>query len=259
MFKKFAVVGMLVSAILVTSSSWAKGLNYNILSSTPVGSWQLREDIHKDHKGKESVLVMKSSLLSTEKRDGETHYWIEMVMNSYKIKRGKRKPDGDQVVMKSLVPESTLAGDPANVLSNLRGFGVEMIMQSGDQDPMIIRGSGGMFGAIMQSMGTEVNYSFNELGSEQVTVPAGTFSTTKVQGSGTTETKVMFRKFKVESDSTVWLSKKIPFGTVRTEGTSITNGKKSSFSSQLMEYGMSGAKSLITKTPQEMPSIPGFN
>lgn len=259
MLKKIVAVAVLSLGLLVSANAVAKGLDFNILSATPVGSWQVREDTHKDHKGKESILVMKSSLLSTEMRDGQQHYWIEMVMNSYKVKRGKRKQEGEQVVMKSLVPESTFSGDPANVLSNLRGFGVEMIMQNGDQDPMIIRGSGGMFSAMMQSMGTEVNYTFDELGSEQVSVPAGTFATKKVQGSGTTETKVMFRKFRVESDSTVWLSDEIPFGTVKTVGTSTTNGKKSSFSSVLVEYGTSGAKSLITKTPQEMPSIPGFN
>jgi len=241
---------------LSTQSSFAQGFEFDLLEATPIGSWQLREDTNTNHKGKQEVIVMRSSLLGTETRGDTKYYWIEMVVDSYKIKKkGKRKKNGKQVVIKSLVAESALSGDPANVLTNLRGFGEEMIMQTGDDDPLRISGSGGMLGAMMQALGTEVNFNFSQLGNESVTVPAGEFSTQKIQGSGTTETKIVFKKIKIESDSTVWMSAKVPFGMVKSEGTSTTNKKQSTHSSVLLEYGMSGAESLITKEAKDMPGL----
>lgn len=228
------------------------------MQATPVGSWQLREDTSTDHKGRQTVTQMRSSLIAEETRDGEKHYWIEMVMNSFKVKKGVRKSSGDMVIMKSLVAENALRGDPANAVNNLRAFGKEIIMQTGDQDPIIIRGAGGMAESMMQAMGTKVSYSYSFVGDEDVTVKAGTFPARKIQGSGATEMKVMFRKISVTSDNTAWISDRVPFGMVKADGESVTNGKKSIHSSELLEYGDSGATTLITKTPQEMPEIPSF-
>lgn len=141
------------------------------------------------------------------------------------------------------------------MLNNIRGFGAEIIMQNGDQDPMRMSGAGGLMSGVVQAMDLEVNYNFSELGSETVTVPAGEFDARKVQGSGTTEAKIIFKKIKVDSDTTAWLSKKVPFGIVKSEGTTTTNKKTSTQSSELMEYGTSGATSLITKEPKDMPTM----
>ncbi|MEM7358307.1 MAG: hypothetical protein AAF431_04385 [Pseudomonadota bacterium] len=249
-------VSVLLMGLLLAPMASATGVGFQFLESTPIGSWQVREDTDISHKKKTTVSVIRSSLLGSEMRNGEKHYWIEMVMNNYKVsKKGKRKKDGDQAIIKTLVSESALKSDPANVLNNLRGFGAEIIMQSGDQDPMRITGAGGFMGGMMQAMDLEVNYNFTELGNESVTVPAGDFDARKVQGSGTTEAKVIFKKIKVDSDSTAWLSKKVPFGIVKSEGTTTTNKKTSTQSSELLEYGMSGATSLITKEPKDMPTM----
>ena len=253
----FTIATVFVSIVMVyAGQAQAAQVNFDLLKSTPVGSWQLREDMTIDHKGRQSIIQIRSSLLSSEVRGGQKYFWIEMVMDSFKVKKnGDRKKDGDQMVMKTLVAESSMSGDPANVMTNLRGFGTEIIMQNGNSDPMRLTGGGGMFGSMMKAMGTEVNYDFSELGDESVSVPACEFDARKVQGSGVTETKIVFKKVRVESESTVWMSSKVPFGIVKSEGSSTTNKKNSTHSSQLLEYGVSGATSLITKEPQDMPNL----
>lgn len=245
----------LVLAMLVPVSK-AQELDFAVLDATPLGSWQLREELVTDHKGRQTVNVMKSSLVGKEERDGEMHYWLEMTTETFKIKRGKRKPDGERVIVKSLVAASALKADPANIVNNLHGFGKDIIVKSGDAEPMRLTGAGMMAQSMMKAMGTKINYNFENLGSESVTVKAGTFTANKIQGSGSTTMKVLFKKVTVESDSTAWMSDKVPFGLVKGEGTTITNGKTSTQQIELIEYGTSGAESEITTTPQEMPQMP---
>ena len=247
---------ILICGTLFCMVATAAEVGFDILGATPVGSWQLRQDTTVDGRGRTTILEIRSSLLAKEDRNGEPHLWLEMVIDSFKVKKnGSRKKDGEQVVVKTLVPEKLMSGDPANVLTNMRGFGTELIMQSGDQDPMRLSGSGGMFDTMMKAMGTEVNYNFKQLGDESVKVNAGSFETRKIQGNGVTESKVVFKKIRVESDTTVWWSDKVPFGIVKSEGYSITNKKKSQHNSELLEYGLSGAVSLIVKEPKDMPNL----
>jgi len=42
---------------------------------------------------------------------------------------------------------------------------------------------------------------------------------------------------------------------VQQKGTTISNGKTSTQSSKLLEFGMSGAVSEITQEPEEMPNL----
>ncbi len=249
-----ALLAMLLASATTTAS--AEGLEYNFLEATPIGSWQLREDTSIDHKGRQTVMETRSSLLGEEMRDGQKYYWIEMSMQPFEVKRGKRKPSGDTIIFKSLVAESAFQDDPANALNNVRAFGKEMIMQSGNSDPILMRGAGGMGDSILQSLGTKVSYAYELVGDEEVTVKAGSFPTRKIQGSGTTEMKIVFKKISVTSSNTAWLSDRVPFGMVKAQGESVTNGKKSTHSSELLEYGQSGAVSQITKTPEELPEMP---
>jgi len=236
----------------------AEAVNFDILAATPVGSWQLREDTETNHKGKQTVSTIRTSLVGTEMRGSEKHYWVEMAMESFKVKKsGKRKQQGERMIFKSLIPASTFKGDPANIMNNLRGFGVEVIMQSGNEDPMRMN-SGGMMAGLMEAMQADINYDFKALGNEEVSVTAGTFDTAKIQGSGTVEMNAIFKKIRVESDTTAWMSKKIPFGTAKLDGTSLMNGKQSSHKSELVEFGMSGAVSEITKEPTDMPEMPNI-
>lgn len=247
---------MLLASTATTAA--AEGLDFNFLEATPIGSWQLREDTSIDHKGRQTVTETRSSLVGEEERDGQKHYWLEMAMQSFKVKRGKRKPTGDTIIFKSLVPESALQDDPANAVNNLRAFGKEMIMQNGNSDPILFSGAGGMAESMMQAMGTEITYSYDYLGDEEVTVKAGSFPAHKIEGSGATEMKVVFKTFSVTSSNTAWISDQVPFGMIKSVGESISNGKKSTHSSELIEYGDSGATSQITKTPEAMPEMPNL-
>jgi len=251
-----ALVVMLLAMVATPASSQV--LHYDFLKTTPMGSWQLREDTTTDHKGRQTVAATRTSLVGEEVRDGEKHYWIEMEINTFKIKKGKRKPTGDTILFKSLVAESAFKDDPANAVNNLRAFGKEMIMQTGDQDPIRITGAGGMAESVMQAMGTNISYTYDFVGDEDVTVTAGSFPARKIQGTGTAEMKVIFKKISVTSNNTAWLSDRVPFGMVKSEGESITNGKMSTHSSELLEYGESGAVTQITKTPEDLPAMPSM-
>lgn len=251
---------VLVVVLLTMAATPASSevLNFNFLEATPIGSWQLKEDTTTDHKGRQTIAVTRSSLVGEETRDGEKYYWIEMEMNTFKVKKDKRKPEGDNIIFKTLVAESAFNDDPVNAVNNVRAFGKEIIMQTGDQDPIRITGAGGMAESMLQAMGTKISYSYDYIGDEEVTVKAGSFSTRKIQGTGATEMKVVFKKISVTSSNTAWLSDRVPFGMVRSEGESITNGKTSTHSSELLEYGGSGAVSQITKTPEELPVMPSL-
>ncbi len=251
-----ALLAMLLASAVTTAA--VEALDYNFLEATPIGSWQLREDTSVDHKGRQTVMETRSSLLSEETRDGQKYYWIEMSMQTFKVKRGKRKPSGDTIIFKSLVAESAFQDDPANALNNVSAFGKEMIMQNGNSDPMLIRGAGGMGDSMLKSLGAKVSYAYEFMGDEEVTVKAGSFPARKMQGSGTTEMKVLFKKISVTSSNTAWVSDRVPFGMVKAQGESVTNGKKSTHSSELLAYGQSGAVSKITKTPQELPEMPNL-
>lgn len=256
--KKRHLRNLLAVTLLVTVAPAASSedLNYGFLEATPMGSWQLSENTNIDHKGRETVAETRTSLVGEETRDGEKHYWIEVEINSFKVKNGKRKPAGDTIIFKSLVAESAFEADPANAVNNLQAFGKEMIMQTGDENPIRMTGAGGMADSMMQAMGTKVSYTYDFVGDEDVTVRGGSFSARKIEGTGTTEMKVIFKKIVVTSSNTAWISDQVPFGMVRAEGESTTNGKKSTHSSELLEYGDSGAVSKITKTPEDLPAMP---
>jgi hypothetical protein len=247
---------LLLSAIQL-STAHADDIKFDMLAATPVGSWQVREEITTDHKGRKTGSIFRSSVVGTEVRDGEPHYWVEMEIESFKIsKKGKRKPQGDTVIMKSLVSESTLTGDPANVLGNLRGFGVETIIQNGKEKPMRFTNSGGLVAGAMKAANVEIEYDFTAQGAEAIEVAAGQFDTTKLSGTGSAEMKIVFKKIHVESETTLWLSDNVPFLTVKVEGTSTTNGKQSSHQSELLEFGTTGAVSKITGEIQDAPEMP---
>ncbi|MFK7730857.1 MAG: hypothetical protein AB8B48_04470 [Pseudomonadales bacterium] len=252
-----SLLSLLFTSLLLLTPS-VSALDLDIMSSTPMGSWSLREEITTDHKGRQTVTVTKTSLLDKEERNGQTYFWMEMSMDTFKLKKGKRKKTGDHMIMKSLVAESMLTGDPANAMQNLRGFGEEVIVKSGKNKPMRMQGAGSFAQGMLQGMGAEIKYDFREQGKETVSVPAGEFDTRVLQGTGSTEMKVLFKKIKVSSSSTAYYSEKIPFGLVKVDGESTTNGKKSTHNSVLLEYGSSGAQSEITEEVEDMPDMPAM-
>jgi len=252
------ITKVLLATVLLMPSFASAELDLNILKATPVGSWSVREETTTDHRGRQTVSVMRSSMLGSEERNGQKYYWIEMVADSFKLKKGKRKKNGDRVIMKTLISEEVFSGDPANAVQNLRGIGEEMIVQNGNSQPMRMSGAGGFAKGMLKGMGTEINFDFKSLGNADVSVPAGNFSTQKMQGTGSTSMKMMFKKITVTSDATSYYSEKVPFGIVKVEGESTINGKPSTNQVLLLEYGTSGATSQITGTPQEMPEMPNM-
>lgn len=246
-----------ISIALADTSTELNGtVKFDFLASSPQGSWQLSEDSDTNHKGKQSIALVKTSILGQETRNGKPHYWIEMSVDSFKVtKKGKRKPRGKRMIVKSLVAEESLRGDSANILKNLRSFGEEVIIQAGNETPMRISNSGGLIGNMMNSLGAEIRYDFINQGPEIVSTSMGDFSANKINGQGTVDMKVVFKKIHVESDTTMWISDKVPFGIVQQSGTTSTNGKISTQTSKLIKYGMSGALSEITKEPENMPDL----
>lgn len=248
----------LTLTVLLLVSANTQAVSFDLISSSPVGSWQLREDIDTNHKGKKSITKVKTSMVGKEQRNGQTHYWIEVQLETFKIKKnGDRKATGKPSIMKSLVPTEILKGDPENAINNLRAFGVETIIQTGNQAPIKMSNGGGLIAGVMKAANVEIKHNFEDIGNENVTVPAGNFNSRKLNGTGEVTANVIFKKINVKSDTTTWISNKVPFGLVKSEGTTITNGKTSTQQGKLLEFGLSGAKSMILKEPQEMPSIKG--
>ena len=244
-----------IAMLLATTPAYAK-MAFDFSGSTPVGSWQEREEVITDHKGNKQISVAKMSMLGKEKRDDEEHYWVEMVMDTFKVKKDKRKKTGDTVVVKFLMPKSAYDEDTANAVFSMRKFAKEIIFQSGDQDPMIFTQGGAIADAMLKAMGTEVSYNFSQTGKEKVTVPAGSFDAKKFTGTGSTKVKVIFKTMEIESNSTTWISEKVPFGVVKQSIENQVNGKPQTVEITLTKFGRSGATSKITKTPQEAPQLP---
>lgn len=226
---------------------------FNFSASTPEGSWALREIKTIDHKGRQTVMVVKQKYLGSEQRQGQTYYWLETEMDNYRIKKDKRKPEGEHTVLKVLVSEEAMSSDPANVVNNLHGFGKEIIMQSGDSPPMMMNEGGLLAGTLMKSMGIEVNYQFNVEGSETIDTDAGAFKAKRITGSGSTSSKILFKKMEVKSRSIMWVSDKVPFGVVKGESSDTINGKESKSHTRLLEFARSGAVTAITGDPKKMP------
>ena len=143
--------------------------------------------------------------------------------------------------------------DPANVVNNIQGFGKEIIMQSGDSQPMMMSEGGMLAGTMMKSMGIEVNYQFNEEGAETVDTIAGQFEAKRIAGSGSTTSKILFKKMVIESQSVMWISEKVPFGIIKSENNDVINGKQQQSHTELTEYGTNGAKTAITGEVTKMP------
>src|SRR5690606_26899461 len=135
-----------------------------------------------------------------------------VAMESYKLRKGKRKAQGEPVVMKTLVEASVIGANPENVTANLQKYGKEIIFQPGNGDPMRIVEGGALAQMMMKSLGVSVDYSYREDGTRTAEVPAGTFTCTVLRGEGTTEMRVVMRKISIQSRIETCTSGQVPFG-----------------------------------------------
>lgn len=243
---------LIVGLLSISASAVAESL-FDFKVSTPEGSWVVREVTTTDHKGRQKVTIIKQKNLGSERRQGQDYYWLETEIDVYKLKKGKRKRDGEHMVMKVLVPKKIMSSDPANVVNNLQGFGQEIIMQTGDNRPMRLSGGGMLAGATLKAMGVEVKYQFTAKGTETIETAAGQFKTRKVAGTGHTSSKILFKKIEIESQSMLWISDKVPFGIVKSDNTDLINGKEQRSQTVLMKYANSGALSAIKGEVLQMP------
>lgn len=255
MRKTVLIVFGLCATLSLGGSAAADTIDFNFEDSTPVGSWQEREQITTDEDGKQTGSVMRISYLGDEDRGGESYVWVEMEMNNFKIKKKGRKAQGDPIYIKILTKKSAFEGDIANALGNFNEMATDVIMQSGDSQPIRIKGAGSMMGGMMQGMGLQVSYTVTKEGNEKLTVPGGTFDCDRYKGEGSSSVKIMFKTMRTESKATQWISNDVPFGIVKIISDDVINGDPQRSETVLTGFGLEGAVSKITGEPQEMPSM----
>lgn len=253
---KFLPIGALFFSLLTYGPISYAALEFNFSKSTPIGSWAIREDISTNHKGKQTVNVIKTSAVGKEDFDGSPHVWVEMETQAYKIKKDKRKKKGDKVIMKMLLDTALFSESPANIITNITGHAKTIIIQNGNEDPMLIEQGGALAQVMMQAAGIQIEFDYTEKGNKSVKVPAGDFNCKLVQGNGTAESKILFKKMKVQSEIESCYTNQVPFGLVQANAKIKTNGKDSTNLTQLIKFGKSGATSAITKEPVAAPQIP---
>jgi len=248
----------ILAALLVAAGiAGAAEIDFDFDGSTPVGSWQEREQVTEDG-GKTSVSIMKLKYLGDEERNGETYSWLETEAKSFKVKKKGRKQQGDTVYMKALIKKSLLEGDVVNSIGNFNDMAIDIIMQSGDQQPMRIKNAGEMMGGVARATGLQISYELTADGSEEVSVPAGTFSCDRYRGKGSATMDLMIKKMRVDSNAIQWISKDVPFGVVKIVSEDTVNGKPQHSETTLLSFGRSGATSGITGEPEDMPEMPSL-
>lgn len=167
-----------------------------------VGSGAVYEITNPDGKKSSSEFA----IVGKETVNGKDGYWMEYTVNM---------GSGDMVVKTLIVP-----GDASAVS--------RMIMQMPGRPPMDMTQMAGRMNGSAQNAATDIRSSAEDVGSESVTVPAGTFTCEHYRmkdGSGDT-----------------WVSTKVaPFGVVKHQGKD---------SSMVLMKTVSDAKDKIIGTPQ---------
>jgi hypothetical protein len=165
--------------------------------------------------------TMRIAVVGTERRAGEPHHWIEMAVSS----------DRGGVVMKFLVPNYPYETDDVQ----------EAIVKAEGRPAMRIPA------AMIRQMGSQMTggdptrdfvrrcAAARDLGTERITVPAGTFSARHWEDG--------------EGGQQVWVSASVPFGMVQAVG------KDGKHRLVLAGHG-TGATTAITEAPVPMPGLP---
>jgi hypothetical protein len=201
--------GALLATVLLAAPLAGQAKCAEAMKTPPVGGWA-------EYQMKEGTMRM--ALLGEEQHDGKAMHRLELSI------RGK-----NEAIMQVVVPGWPYQPDGV----------YEMVFKAGGQPAMKV--SGQMMSMMRQNMKMPTN-AVNEacermenLGSESVTVPAGTFRTTH------------YRDPKNGVDA--WVDPALPFGLVKTV---------SKDGEMLLVGTGTGAKSQITETPVEMPGMGGM-
>lgn len=220
---KAARWGGLVLAVTLTPALQGQELAAVCQASrkATVGQWASYQISGGPHNG----ATLRFAIVNTERRGDSTLYWFE-------VRTMSPSDPSHNSVMQMLVPSFDV--EQSGIRSMVMKMGSEPAMKMPDQ--MI-----GMMGQRMggHNPGLDIArrcLAAQVIGSETVTVPAGSFKALHLKGADGGE---------------AWMSADIPFGIVKVlmkdNSTMLLSGK-----------GMD-AKSGITETPQEMPMMPGMS
>jgi hypothetical protein len=244
-FARWLVLSLLVPG----AGALAAQIKLDVLSATPKGSWQEREQTTTEDNGAKRVLAIKTAMVGSEIRGGEPYLWIEMELKPTRIDKKGRAKEDPKVIAKLLVRQWFFDLDLGNVLCNPFPFAQEIIVQTTESEiPVRYYGKGlQKIGDLLQ-LGTK--FQWKQLPNETVVAAGESIDAVHLQGGATEDTRALLRKVQVETSADFWYSEKVPFGMLKGEVKS-PNGKAETWVSELKGYGSSGAVSQITKTPKD--------
>ena len=217
----------------------------NYLADASVGSWVTTEE--RIQRGKKTEIVQVTrSLVGEETIDGKRHLWMEVKTQNYKTNRkGELKTKGDMGHMKILMDTSVFDGSFTSGMKNIQKIARKMYIKNGDQ-VMDMSGGGALADMLMKASNAEFNFQTTDLGeSREFDTPLGQVTAHKYRAVGGGQMKVLIKTVKIQSEIDMWMSDKIPFGTVESHGTSVVNGKSETSTSRILAAGNSGAVSEI--------------
>lgn len=241
-------MAMALLALCVRSARPQGQILLDVIGSTPVGSWQLREQTVTKEDGSKRVLSIKTSHVAEETRGGEPWDWIELEMKLTRVnKKGKAEED-PPIIAKLLLRRWYFQLDAGNVLLNPASLAQEVILQEAGKPPVRFYGKG--LEKVRGLLGLENKFKWTQVGSEPVSISAGTFDSVHLHGEGTADTKALLRKVQVGTTADFWYCMTVPFSHVRGEIKN-PNGKSETWISELKSFGASGAVSQITGKPSD--------
>jgi hypothetical protein len=217
------LIALLATPLVGTAEkggSWEVLLKrYGDAANVKPGAWAAYRVQTSEEAGTPETLTWKMACVGTEKVGDQDGIWLEVETDMPESDVGETSPM--KVIMKSL-----LVGDPGKEQSVRK-----MIMQAGNQPPMLMN---------VSTEGREEETEFpevKEVGTETVTVPAGTFTCRHLQGT-TSDGET----------GDIYLSDKVAlFGIVKISG----GGELM----ELINHGASGAVSQIKGEPMPMPDM----
>ncbi len=227
------------------SSLWAQiecDTRIDLLASSPVGSWQLSRELGVGRDGKRAGRTLRTSMLGQEQRDGKPHYWVETASQPVAVdSEGQIVEDGQRMVVLSLIPEPVLRCAKESLL-NLNQSAVDGVVQIGNEPPIRIKTGTNQQ---TQRRANRSAQQITDLANETIAHEGRPLETLKLNVVTRIDNKSM--KVQARSDMVLWYSDEVPFGVVKTDGTSVINGEPKKSVRELLEFSRTGATIQMTQ------------